>query len=409
MSYALATRLLRAVKKAGVKYNEAAGWQSHGRGTMGTIQTVVPHHTAGPARGNSPSLNVVRNGRGNLHGPLSQLFLARDGTVTLVGAGIANHAGRVKYNSYSNSHSIGIEAEATGTSSWPDVQMDAYAKLCKALCDEFNLSYSRVLGHKEVCSPSGRKIDPNFNMDQFRSKVGGSKGGVSTSTGGGGGGGSYESPKAKHEVGSRTMGLYDSGSDVYWLQRRLYKLGYKVTPKSNGDFDRMFGPELKTATSKLQADAKITVDGLAGDDTIAAAKAAEEKRELPKIKSGGGAKPSKPKGKLTVDGKWGRGTTKELQRILGTPVDGEVSFQPVAFKGDNPGLLSGWEWTSNPRSSNVIEALQGKLGVSKDGRIGPNTIKALQRKLGTPVDGRTSNPSAMVKQLQRNLNAGKLW
>ncbi|MGO2378097.1 peptidoglycan-binding protein [Brevibacterium aurantiacum] len=56
-----------------------------------------------------------------------------------------------------------------------------------------------------------------------------------------------------------------------------------------------------------------------------------------------------------------------------------------------------------------MEALQRKLGVSADGRIGPSTLRALQRKLGTPVDGRVSNPSVMVRELQKNLNAGKLW
>lgn len=139
---------------------------------------------------------------------------------------------------------------------------------------------------------------------------------------------------------------------------------------------------------------------------------AEHKRR----KNGGGTpkpkpkpKPSEPSGKLDVDGKWGSDTTREIQKLLGTPVDGTVSFQPVAYKADNPGLLSGWEWTKNPRSSNVIEALQRKLGVSDDGRIGPDTIKALQRKLGTGVDGKVSNPSPMVKALQTNLNAGKLW
>lgn len=121
------------------------------------------------------------------------------------------------------------------------------------------------------------------------------------------------------------------------------------------------------------------------------------------------SKPSEPSGKLTVDGKWGSDTTTELQKLLGTPADGEVSFQPVAYKADNPGLLSGWEWTDKPRSSNVIEALQQKLGVADDGRIGPETISELQRNLGTPVDGVVSNPSVMVKVLQRNLNAGKLW
>ena len=174
MAYALASRLERAVKRAGVKYRTVSGWRNRGRAAMGSIQSVMCHHTAGPASGNSPSLNVVAYGRPGLSGPLSQLFLARDGTVIIVAAGRANHAGRVSSNRYSNSHSIGIEAEATGTSSWPDVQMDAYAKLCKALIDEFGLSTSRVIGHKEAAVPRGRKIDPNFNMDQFRRKVGGS-------------------------------------------------------------------------------------------------------------------------------------------------------------------------------------------------------------------------------------------
>lgn len=121
------------------------------------------------------------------------------------------------------------------------------------------------------------------------------------------------------------------------------------------------------------------------------------------------SKPSAPTGNLTVDGKWGKDTTRQLQAELSTPVDGVVSYQPVAYKDDNPGLLSGWDWTKHPRSSNVIEALQKKLGVTPDGRIGPDTITALQRKLGTPADGRVSNPSTMVRKLQENLNKGKLW
>jgi len=183
---------------------------------------------------------------------------------------------------YQNSHSIGIEAEATGTSSWPDEQIEAYAKLCKALCKEFKLSTSRVVGHKEACSPSGRKLDPNFSMSDFRAKVGGAKGGVSTSTGSAGSGGKYESPKAKHRVGSRVMGLNDGGTDVQWLQKRLYKLGYRVTPKSNGSFDSLFSPELEKAVKALQKKAGIARDGLAGKDTIKAAKKAKAKRKLPK-------------------------------------------------------------------------------------------------------------------------------
>ena len=335
MAYALASRLERAVKNAGVKYKKVSGWSSRGHGSMGSIKTIVAHHTAGPLRGNSPSLNVVAYGRPGLSGPLSQLFLARDGTVYLVAAGLSYHAGRVRSNSYSNSHSIGIEAENTGLSNdpWPAHQIDAYAKLCKALCKEFGLSTSRVLGHREVCSPAGRKSDPSFSMSDFRKKVGGAKGGVSS--GGGTSGGSsksYESASAKHEVGSRVMGKYDGGSDVYWLQRRLYKLGYDIDTR----FDKLFGPNVEKAVRALQKDAKITVDGLAGKDTIAAAKVAKVKRNLPSKPKH--AKPKSdsfplPKGhfyytedrRSTVhSGYWSkdRPAIRKIQKKVGTGVDG---------------------------------------------------------------------------------------
>lgn len=158
MAYALARRLERAVKSAGVSDKTVKGWQSRGHGAMGVIQSVMCHHTAGPAKGNSPSLNVVTYGRPGLSGPLAQLFLARDGTVYLVAAGRAYHAGVVTSSLYQNSHSVGIEAEATGVSSWPKAQINAYAKLCRALAKEFDLPVSRVVGHKEKCSPRGRKI-----------------------------------------------------------------------------------------------------------------------------------------------------------------------------------------------------------------------------------------------------------
>lgn len=339
MAYALAARLERAVKRAGVKYKKVSGWGSRGHGSMGTIRGIVAHHTAGPKSGNTPSLNVVAYGRPGLSGPLAQIFLARDGTVYLVAAGVSWHAGRVNNSNYSNSHAIGIEAENTGLSNdspWPAHQVDAYAKLCKALCDEFGLSTSRVRGHKEVCSPRGRKIDPTMNMDQFRAKVGGAKGGVSS--GGGTSGGSsksYESASAKHTVGSRVMGKYDGGSDVYWLQRRLYKLGYDIDTR----FDKLFGPNVEKAVRALQNAAKITVDGLAGKDTIAAAKAGKVVRNLPSKPKHAKPKPPAfplPKGHWfgpesksakNHSGYWSkdREAVKKIQRKLGTRVTGRYS------------------------------------------------------------------------------------
>ena len=261
MAYALAARLERAVKNAGVKYKKVSGWASRGHGAMGAVRGIVPHHTAGPASGNSPSLRVVAYGRPGLSGPLAQLFLARDGTVYLVAAGVAYHAGRVNNSNFANIHSIGIEAEATGVSSWPAGQMDAYAKLCKALCREFGLPTSRVRGHKEVCSPRGRKIDPNFDMAAFRRKIDGAKGGVSS--GGGTSGGSSRSYKTV--AYGRTLGKYDKGDPVKDWQDFLVSQGYKLK------VDSYFGNDTVKATKSYQKKAGVDADGLAGNDTISKA------------------------------------------------------------------------------------------------------------------------------------------
>lgn len=116
--------------------------------------------------------------------------------------------------------------------------------------------------------------------------------------------------------------------------------------------------------------------------------------------------------KLEVDGYWGANTTTALQTYLGTPVDGVVSSQSNYWRSKNPGLTTGWEWVSESKAegSQLIIALQKKLGVTQDGLIGTNTIKALQKKLAAgDADGVFDAPSPAVKQLQTNLNAGKIW
>lgn len=122
------------------------------------------------------------------------------------------------------------------------------------------------------------------------------------------------------------------------------------------------------------------------------------------------AKPSSPSGAgLSVDGLWGKETTRALQRALGTGADGIVSEQYACYRSSNPGLLpSSWSWKTAPEAggSPMVKALQRKLGVAVDGYVGPSTIAALQRRLGTGADGRVSKPSPMVKELQRRLNAG---
>lgn len=125
------------------------------------------------------------------------------------------------------------------------------------------------------------------------------------------------------------------------------------------------------------------------------------------IQGGGPATPTPPPpGVLAVDGWWGRETTRALQALLGTPIDGIISSQEQANRDYVPAAGTGWEWSSNPDGSQAIAALQGRLGVSVDGIIGSQTIAALQGCLAVPVDGYAG--MATVAALQTHLIEGNL-
>lgn len=118
------------------------------------------------------------------------------------------------------------------------------------------------------------------------------------------------------------------------------------------------------------------------------------------------SKPEKPKKHIIdIDGKWGTETTRKAQEIFKTTVDGVVTDQYKCYENDNPGLFS-FEWLNNPSNygSELIRAIQKKVGANIDGHIGPNTIKKMQRYFGTVQDGCISNPSDMVQAFQKWLN-----
>lgn len=114
-------------------------------------------------------------------------------------------------------------------------------------------------------------------------------------------------------------------------------------------------------------------------------------------------------GVLDADGYWGEMTTRRLQEVLATPVDGIISDQDSAWQDANPALTSGWEWTDSPTDgSAVVEELQRRLGVDVDGLMGPDTINALETHLGFEADGHLDAPSPTVAALQQRLNRGEL-
>lgn len=177
--------LPQVLKAFGVAVKEDPGWLKWGMGDFTDIWGVIAHHTAGA----NTSAAYIKNNPGIGNSLSSQIHLGRDGVCTLVGVGIAYHAGEDNSGKYlpgyvnrpsasgmkqytaANARTIGVEAVNTGngTQVWPQVQMDAYYRICAAICWYLGLPVSRVLGHKEIAP--GRKVDPNFDMGQFRTKV----------------------------------------------------------------------------------------------------------------------------------------------------------------------------------------------------------------------------------------------
>lgn len=177
---AMLTDLADILRGAGLEVVEVAGWKTRGHGVMSAVRSILVHHTAGASTGDYPSLTVVRDGRTDLPGPLSQLGLSRTGKWYVIAAGKSYHAGATIDDSiYGNSYSIGIEGEATGLPAtneghayWPEIQYQSYVRGVRALQKAYGIPTSRVLGHREAAVPAGRKPDPNFSMAEFRSLLG---------------------------------------------------------------------------------------------------------------------------------------------------------------------------------------------------------------------------------------------
>lgn len=159
------------LRQAGLNVIEVDGWRERGAAAFNP-KGVVCHHTAGSPNGDMPSLQLLIRGRSDCPGPLCNVGLARSGTVYVIAAGRANHAGKGGWQGLSgNSAVFGIEAENTGKGeTWPPAQFDAYVRLAAALQREAGGNVNLVCGHKEWAPD--RKIDPKgIDMNDFRNRV----------------------------------------------------------------------------------------------------------------------------------------------------------------------------------------------------------------------------------------------
>lgn len=111
--------------------------------------------------------------------------------------------------------------------------------------------------------------------------------------------------------------------------------------------------------------------------------------------------------KIDTDGIVGYKTIAKWQKIMGTPIDGEISGQKRSLKRFHLAFTKAGIWYADGGSM-LIEAVQKAVGFAStavDGQLGPITIKAVQKRLGVDPDGYFGEKTA--KALQEKLNTGE--
>jgi hypothetical protein len=181
---------------SGLPVNYYKGWESRSRSSGGfdAILAIGIHHTASSA---SPESDMKYMWETCPDKPVGNIYLARDGKITVGAAGASNTMGKggplhctggTIGKDAGNKYMIAIEAANAGTGEpWPAAQTDMYVQLVRKLCGYYRLHVGQdVYGHYDYCAPScpGRKIDPagpspfgsvnssgTWDINKFRSAV----------------------------------------------------------------------------------------------------------------------------------------------------------------------------------------------------------------------------------------------
>lgn len=167
--------LPEVLRAAGLTVHEYQGWRTRGLESFGPILGIVVHHTASSLTSKDADevYRLAVTGSLTASPPISQLYMSRSGewwvlasgTCTGVRTGIAG-----PLIGKGDDSVLQIEAQhAGGVEPWTTVQYTSYARGCAALADKLGIDVSYVIGHKE--HQPGQKVDPTFDMAQFRRDV----------------------------------------------------------------------------------------------------------------------------------------------------------------------------------------------------------------------------------------------
>lgn len=174
MSYNRITWVPATLRAAGLTVVEHAGWRARGLSTARpfTPSTLVWHHDASP-KGDSPGVPAYMIANYDTHG--AQLWVDRRGRWHIIASGRAAHTGETLPGMPTNETSIGIETDHTTGEDWPPVLLASLRKGSAALLNHLKVKPSSGLHfHKSICSPPGRKVDPDgLSLSNERSVLSG--------------------------------------------------------------------------------------------------------------------------------------------------------------------------------------------------------------------------------------------
>jgi N-acetylmuramoyl-L-alanine amidase len=172
MSVARAREINARLRAAGITVHEWAGWERRGNGQLSAYEGGIVHHTAS-GFGNAYASLV--NGRRDLPGPLCNWAGNQDGSLTVIAAHPANHAGAsggrsmgpLPLTTLFNKRVLGLEIVYPGTEPMRPAQYQTALVWARVVADVVaGGNLERIRAHFET-SVTG-KIDISWSVDPVR-------------------------------------------------------------------------------------------------------------------------------------------------------------------------------------------------------------------------------------------------
>jgi len=186
--------LLDALRHFNVTVHEHAGWRTRSHGTL-RANTIVVHDSVTGSMTDEKAAEFCAVGRSDLKGPLYECLVGHDGVAHLIAFGVTWNAGggnRARFEQAAagkmplnarlgrpgaddytgaNQRSHAVALVTYGHGPYSPGQDDGAARVCAAYAqaegwDQYGAT--SMIGHGEF---SSRKIDPQYDMGQLRTRV----------------------------------------------------------------------------------------------------------------------------------------------------------------------------------------------------------------------------------------------